>query len=201
MFFCNNKSMTNTKKKYGEAMKTVLMVLAGSAFLTFELLEEVFGGTKSVYKNKKRRESFNFFNSEENYEDAELQRFYSLLNRLKNQGFIKKQESKHGSLWNITKSGFRKLGIINNKKKKLEYELKADNKVKIIVFDIPEYERWKRDWLREALAALGFSMFQKSVWIGKNKIPEKFLRDLHEKKLLNYVHVLEVSASGTIKEI
>jgi len=188
------------KKMRGDNIKTVLAILAGSAFLTLELLDEVFGGTRSVYKNKARRKNSIFFNFEEDYNTKEVQRFYSLLNKLKSQGFIKKKQAKKGSLWNITKSGLEKLGILN-KKKKIEYESKPDNKIKIIVFDISEYERWKRGWLREALTALEFSMFQKSVWIGKNKIPEQFFEDLREMKLLPCVHVLEVSASGTIREL
>src|SRR3989344_1717355 len=187
------------KKMRGDNIKTVLAILAGSAFLTLELLDEVFGGTRSVYKNKARRKNSIFFNFEEDYNTKEVQRFYSLLNKLKSQGFIKKKQAKKGSLWNITKRGLEKLGILN-KKKKIEYESKPDNKIKIIVFDISEYERWKRGWLREALTALEFSMFQKSVWIGKNKIPEQFFEDLREMKLLPHVHVLEVSASGTLRE-
>lgn len=194
--------MTNVKKekKYGEAMKTVLMVLAGSAFFTAELINEVFGGTKSVYKNEKRRNNSIFFNSEENYEDAELQKFYTLLNKLKNQGFIKKKQSKKGSLWNITKNGLTKLGLIN-KRKRLEYDSTKDNKVKIITFDIPERERWKRAWLREALTAQNFSMLHQSVWVGKNKIPEQFLEDLRDLNLIKHVHILKVNASGTMKEL
>lgn len=194
--------MTKSKngKRYGDAMKTVLMVLAGSAFFTLELIDEVFGGTKSVYKNEKRRKDSIFFNSEKSYTDTERQRFYSLLNKLKNQGFIKKKQSKDGSLWNITKRGFEKLGLIN-KKKKHEYDSVKDNKVKIITFDIPERERWKRAWLREALSIQNFSMLHQSVWVGKNKIPEQFLEDLHDMNLIKHVHILEVNASGTIKEL
>lgn len=188
------------EKRHGEAMKAVLTILAGSALFTFELIDEVFGGTRSVYKNEKRRKNSIFFNSEENYEDVEFQRFYTLLNKLKNQGFIKKKQSKDGSLWNITKRGFEKLGLIN-KKKKPEYDSIKDNKVKIITFDIPERERWKRAWLREALTAQEFSMLHQSVWIGKNKIPEQFLVDLRDMNLIKYVHILKVSAFGTVKEL
>lgn len=187
-------------KKYGDNIKTVLMILAGSAFLTLELLDEVFGGTKSVYKNKARRKNSVFFNPEEDYKNTELQKFYSLLNRLKNQGFIKKKQSEEGSLWNITKKGLEKLGLINQKKK-IGYDFSKDNKIKIITFDIPEQERWKRAWLREALLALEFSILHQSVWIGKNQIPERFLEDLRDMNLLKYIHILEVSALGTIKEL
>ena len=94
----------------------------------------------------------------------------------------------------------QKLGLISQKKK-IDYDSLEDNKIKIITFDIPERERWKRAWLREALMFLGFSMLHKSVWVGKNKIPEQFLEDLRDMNLIKYTHILEVSASGTLKEI
>ena len=94
----------------------------------------------------------------------------------------------------------QKLGLISQKKK-IDYDSLKDDKIKIITFDIPERERWKRAWLREALATLEFAMLHQSVWIGKNKIPEQFLEDLRDMNLLKYVHILEVSASGTLKEI
>ena len=42
-----------------------------------------------------------------------------------------------------------------------EYE---DN-LKIVIFDISEKERHKRDWIRRNLVDLGFQMLQKSVFI------------------------------------
>ncbi len=187
------------KKSYGDDIKKVLMILAGSALFTAEILEEVFGGTRSVVKNRERRRNSIFSSSGGNYEDAERQKFYSLLNRLRHQGFIKKKKSQSGSLWNITKKGLEKLGIIN-KKEKERYESKPDNKIRIVAFDVPENERWKRAWLREALIALDFSMLQQSVWMGKSQIPEQFLEDLRDKQMLNRVHILEVSATGTVSK-
>lgn len=195
----------SNKKRRGDNIKTVLMILAGSAFLTLELLDEVFGSYHRSYKSmhKSLYGGYDYQDkSRENndYDDIELQRFYALLNKLKNQGLIKKKQSKNGSLWNITKRGFEKLGLIN-KNKKPEYDSIKDNKVKVITFDIPERERRKRAWLREALTAQGFSMLHQSVWVGKNKIPEQFLVDLRDMELLNYIHILEVSASGTIRKL
>ena len=69
------------------------------------------------------------------------------------------------------------------------------------MFDIPEKEKWKRVWLREVLGLCGFKMLQRSVWAGKNKIPEEFLADLRNFNMLEYVHIFEVSKKGTLKEI
>ena len=43
-------------------------------------------------------------------------------------------------------------------------------------------------------------MLQKSVWIGKNKIPEEFLKALAELDLMNFIHILKISKTGTIAE-
>lgn len=197
-------SENNTKKISGEIVKSILVGLATGAVITVELLDHFFSAYNRSYKTAHSSLYGTYFKKEkslfDDFEDSELQKFYSVLNRLKRQGFIKKKESKQGSLWNITKRGLERLGFYK-RKKDFKYDRAKDNKVKIIIFDIPERERWKRAWLREALTMLEFSMLQKSVWVGKSKIPEQFLADLRDMRILHFIHILEVSASGTIKEI
>jgi DNA-binding transcriptional regulator PaaX len=79
------------------------------------------------------------------------------------------------------------------------YKKIFDNKLKVIIFDIPEKERHKREWLRVSLLALGFSFLQQSVWMGKNKIPESFIVDLRDRKLLPCVEIFEINQKGTIE--
>ena len=71
----------------------------------------------------------------------------------------------------------------------------------IVVFDVPEKERRKRDWLRSVLKRLELKMVQKSVWIGKVKIPKELLDDLFNLKLLDYVEIFEVSKSGSLRQL
>lgn len=199
------RKANDIKRSSGEIVKSILIGLAAGAVITAELLDHFFSAYNRSYKTAHRSLYGGGYGYDKNetkfsYEDPELQKFFSVLNRLKRQGFIEKKESKQGSLWNITKSGLEKLGFYK-RKKDTKYDAVKDNKVKIVVFDIPECERWKRAWLREALTVLEFSMLQKSVWMGKNKIPEQFLEDLRDMRLLNRTHILEVSASGTFKEI
>lgn len=77
----------------------------------------------------------------------------------------------------------------------------SDKKLKIFAYDIPEREKQKRAWLREVLRLLGFRMLQKSLWIGKSKIPEGFLQDLRKKEIMDHVHIFEISKTGTLKEL
>ena len=67
--------------------------------------------------------------------------------------------------------------------------------------DIPESERKKRAWLRSALKNLNFKMIQQSVWIGKVRIPEEFLRDLRNMHLTEYVEIFEISKAGSLQQI
>ena len=81
---------------------------------------------------------------------------------------------------------------------KSEYKKIPNEKFTIVIFDIPEVKRNKRDWLRECLKNLDFSLVQRSVWIGKAKIPKEFIDDIFELKLGKYIHIFEVSKSGTL---
>ncbi len=187
-------------QKKGEKTAKILIALGAGAILTLELIDMIFGSYQRSYKvAHKRLYSGSGSKINHKYTPDELQRFYALLHKLKKQGLVDKHKAQNGNLWKITASGLSKLRMF--KSRKINYAQAEDNSFKIIVFDIPEKERNKRNWLREILKLLGFKMLQKSVWIGKKKIPEQFLTDLRKKQLLSYIHILEVSKSGTIKEL
>ena len=180
----------------GEKIKEILTVLAAGTLTALEVIDELspVGFTRSYYKNKYRG------NSLLDQPDAEAKKrkeFYDLLSYLKCEGFIEKKKAEN--TWKITFSGLKKLKIL--KERSINYQAETDNKLKIIVFDVPEKERKLRAWLRGALKVLGFKMLQQSVWIGKGKIPEQFLFDLRQKNLLPYIHIMEASKGDTIKEL
>jgi phenylacetic acid degradation operon negative regulatory protein len=79
-------------------------------------------------------------------------------------------------------------------------EILPDKSLKIIIFDIPEKERRKRDWLRSVIKNLGFRQLQQSVWAGNNPIPEDFIEDLNEFNLLQFVEIFSVGKRGTIEK-
>ncbi|MDP2637290.1 MAG: hypothetical protein Q8P03_01615 [bacterium] len=142
-------------------------------------------------------------------EREEAQRFYSLLALMKRQGLIERREKKGAkgrqSVWKITKRGLEKLFAVREKKKfssaRVLYEQKNDSVVRVVVFDVPERERYKRVWLRTALLALGFSFCQQSVWVGKRKIPERFLEDLRDREMLSYIQIFEVTKQGSLERM
>ncbi len=117
--------------------------------------------------------------------------FYTTLYRMKRDGLI---ESKNGG-WLATAKGKKVISEGN------VYQKEADSTVKIVIFDVPEGIASKRAWLRSALKNLGFKMLQKSVWVGKVKLPEHFIRELRSRNLIDYVEIFGVTKSGSLKNI
>jgi len=190
--------------RHGKLIYKILEALQDSAETTIDLLT-IF--TLPYSESYKRIRSLRYgspkFKTNWAEEYLKNQQFYSLLNRLKNQGFIKKEKENKKTIWSITRKGLEKLKILKKKNKKIliNYPKEKSDKLIIVIFDIPEKERHKRNWLRSVLASLDFKFLQQSVWIGKTKIPEEFLNDLRNKKMLDYVHIFKVSKSGTINKI
>jgi hypothetical protein len=123
-------------------------------------------------------------------------RYDVMICRLKKDGLITDNVS-------ITRKGLRLINLFLKKdKKKLPthtYERHESKTTTLITFDIPEKLRRYRDWFRGVLKLLGFEMLQKSVWIGRIKIPVQLLLDLKGVGLVEYVEILEISKTGSIE--
>ena len=187
------------------AIEKVLEVLQCGAETTIGLLDAMTSGYSESYKKLKRyqREPFSF-KSDWSKSYSESQKFYSLLYYLKKQGLIESKKDGRGSLWRIRPAGVEKLSNIKKGKifsaSSINYREEPDT-LKIVAFDIPAKENNKRFWLRAVLKRIGFKMLQKSVWFGKKKIPESFMNDLRERGMIDYVHVLAVSKTGSLREL
>lgn len=104
------------------------------------------------------------------------------LSRLKARGLV----TNNNGVWGITQSGrtFCEIVLKNRERRKLAKANRAKGKGMIIAFDVPEHERYKRDWLREELIVLGFEPIQKSVWYGPFPLPKKFIGEMGNKGVL-----------------
>lgn len=179
----------------------ILLCLAGGVFVTAQLLDLMLMGGRSASYRRARGRLYgdSAFPEIPKESFSNKQQFYALLNHLKRQGLVVKQGSEKGMIWKITSAGLQRLKLFKENRK--EYDMIPDDKLKIIAYDIPERKKQKRAWLREVLKLFGFHMLQKSLWIGKRGIPENFLLDLRKKEIVSYVHIFEISKTGTIKEL
>ncbi len=104
-------------------------------------------------------------------------------------------------MFSITAKGKRRLRALTGNPAALpagKYDAAPGGTMIIIIFDIPEKERRKRDWMRSALRAMGFEKVQRSVWRGAVKVPQRFIEDLRELRIADYVEIFSVLKKGTL---
>ncbi len=138
-------------------------------------------------------------------------RYQKMISRLKQDGLIVESDGPVGSggpvLLKMSKLGLSRLRFIRKERGKnkilpgIKYPKEAQNIFTIVAFDIPEKYRARRDWLRGVLRGLGLVMIQRSVWLGKVKIPSKLIDDLKDLGLLDNVEIFEISKEGTLKNL
>lgn len=128
-------------------------------------------------------------------------RFSDFFYRLKKDNLIAEIEGNKKHIFKLTEKGkkflqkfrYRPLTFYGDK-------IEKDDLLKIIIFDIPESEKRKREWLRTVLKNLGFYMLQKSVWAGKIKLPKEFINDLARLNLLSFIEIFVVAKTGSIRQ-
>jgi hypothetical protein len=124
--------------------------------------------------------------------------FWTLLSKLKKENLISRRRDRKIV---ITKQGKKYLRTKQKRPfsgKRHEPEKLPDEEIILVIFDIPEEYKRKRDWLRFRLKQFDFKALQKSVWWGDAGLPKEFFKDLKRYKILPYVHVFSVNKKGTI---
>ncbi len=119
--------------------------------------------------------------------------FSALLSRLRAQGLIERKGTTRKSKWRLTKRGLDYLA-----KLKPKVESRPDGVERLVIFDIPEKERKKRDAIRLELVAAGYRQLQKSVWRGNRPLPEDFLELVDVLELHSHLHIFSIREKGTL---
>ena len=119
-------------------------------------------------------------------------RFSNGFRYLKKRGYITKK--------NLTDLGRNKLLAIKIKKQSRNIQ-KWDKKWRIVIFDIPEKEREKRNLLRNLLKILNFKKLQASVWIS----PFDYKKEIKEwakfYKVVQYIDFILAQQIETDKKL
>ena len=150
------------------------------------VLTSYHGGYKLLRKKMAGYTGSDLIDRRKKYQNLKDQTLRTTLYRLKNKGLIENDDH----IWRINQKGKEHIKIqLSNRFPKTIHSVDKNGQKKeiIIMFDIPEAERRKRDWLRKSLTALGFSVLQKSVWTGPAPLPKKFLKDLSDFGIISYV--------------
>jgi len=195
----------------GDIILKILEIIGGTVVNASDVLTAIltsgYGAShaKIAYniseQRKERRKRLEYNKSKRQIE----QKYYNLVYYLKRGGFLKEKHKNNKKLFILTIKGKEKLSYLKRQRveklPELSYFKKESDKFIIVIFDIPEVERKKRNWLRAALGNLGLKMIQKSVWMGKVKIPKEFLADIHKLKLVDYIEIFEISKTGSLEHL
>ncbi len=139
------------------------------------------------------------------FEDVSTDSIRSTLSRLKK----KKLAVKTSAGWSASnlalatlgsRSDFNKISrqaTKNNQKGKSRGK-EVDEDRMIVMYDIPEKLRSKRDRLRDGLKILGFKQKQQSVWIGPAPLPREFVEFLGELRILKYINFFQVKSEDIV---
>jgi len=86
---------------------------------------------------------------------------HSTISRAKREGYLKEVELNQQKTFSLTPKGKLKIAEYLS----AENSKAWDGKWRILLFDIPEKDRYKRDVLRHKIKELGFKQHQLSAWI------------------------------------
>lgn len=135
----------------------------------------------------------------------EKQKFHNFIYYLKSDGIISETTSDSKKWYHVAEKGKRKLLALLISRDNIiplpHYPKISNNTFTIIAFDIPEKEKKKREWLRTALGQLGYKAIQRSVLLGKTKIPQAFLNDLNKLRMIEYVEIFEITKTGSLRHL
>lgn len=121
--------------------------------------------------------------------------FSAILSRLQSQGLVVRSGARQKSHWRITPLGH---SYIAAGAAGPAPAMRTDGIRRLVIFDIPERDRKKRDAIRLELVAAGFTQLQKSVWSGERPLPKDFLELVDALNLKRYLHILSVRDAGTL---
>lgn len=192
--------------KGGELTCKILETVAKTTIGMVDLWEATIraGYGASYGEIQKELEKIETGRIQESNNQEKKQRFYSLIYQLKKSGLIEEITKRNKKVLSLTHKGREKYVVLKDyllTKPKRQYLSVAGDTWVIVAFDIPEKERGKRGWLRDILKILGFEMLQKSLWIGKKKIPKDFLNELFRLNLVDHIEIFEITKTGTLKHL
>lgn len=123
--------------------------------------------------------------------------------------FPYKKQSMNNAIYRLSKNGYiskdndsilllpRGRKYVENKKVRLmtfDSPFKEDSPRNLLVmFDITEDKKAEREWFRFQLRKFGYSMIQRSVWVGPSPLPKDFLDYVKSLKLKDCIKTFKLA--------
>ena len=112
------------------------------------------------------------------------------IHRLKKKNLVYAVRRGSKLIFELTEEGEREVEKIQSRFQKTKSK-SWDGKWRIIIFDIPEKLRGKRDLLRRELVGFGFRQLQESVWAYPYPLPQEFRDIWKDTGIFKYCVILE----------
>ena len=124
---------------------------------------------------------------------ARRKSFYNALKRLERKHLVGIKRRGGREEWHLTAEGEK---FARRLKARLAWvgRQRWDGKWRLVMFDVPERIRERRNFLRKELFTLGFHQFQKSVWITPYPLPDDFMEIIAELGLGKYFRIVVADA-------
>lgn len=128
----------------------------------------------------------------QSYPDAEIgdAAIRNYISRLYKKGYISKIRKGRNIFIRLT-ADFWKIEKSSITVKKEHYKKRWDGKWRILIYDIPESIKHRRESLRQFIRELGFGMVQESCWVSSYDYSDVLYDFLQKKKILDYVCMYE----------
>lgn len=109
---------------------------------------------------------------------------------LKRKGLIQIIDKNARRFLSLTKKG--ELEALFVKARMPDHPKEWDGKWRLVIFDIPEEAKLKRDWLRRLLKKSGFYKIQGSVFASPYPLNRACIQYLKESGLINFIRLIKV---------
>jgi CRISPR-associated endonuclease Cas2 len=126
------------------------------------------------------------------------QSYNTTVHRLQKRGLVEVVKKNNEKFLRLTKEGQLEALL---SKAKLPGIIKWDGKWRLVMFDIPEDAKDKRDQLRDLLKRNNFYRLQASVYINPYPLNREAITYLKETGLIAYIRILKVEEMDEDKEL
>ncbi|MBI4812423.1 hypothetical protein HY798_03225 [Candidatus Falkowbacteria bacterium] len=133
--------------------KIILGTLAAAGLLSLAVLApNAVRAAQMFHSNKKRKYNLDWY-------------VKTAIGRMLKSGLIRFEKKDQGTYVRLTEEGEQKLLRYRLQEIKIDKPKKWDKKWRVIIFDIKEHKKTRRDELRKEFVNFGFLRLQNSVWV------------------------------------
>ncbi|MDD5145639.1 MAG: hypothetical protein PHF44_02260 [Candidatus Pacebacteria bacterium] len=138
------------------------------------------------------------------FKQSPKRKFLDAFSYLRNKGFIEIERRGHDIKISLTDEGKKRAGKYQIDDLEIDIPKRWDKKWRIIIFDIPDSQRIKRNVFRGKIKEFGFFPLQKSVWVYPYKCDREvgLIRDFLgvTKKDIQVITAEKIDSEDRLKE-